>query len=210
MLQSLLVTVPSMYWPSTLVTVQLFSTLYPDSVALSSSGRISARAARTARAALGLTRSRLKVFTFAFLICFIYQFLPLLFFPTLTSFATLCLIDNRSWLFRTLGSAYTGLGLLNFSFDWSSIGTNGPLYTPFWALGNYFAGLIAMCWVVSQTQDGFREQADAEQVDHSRFSAFQSMVRLTDPSENLVDIFRNARDFPEIATSRLYNSTYQT
>ena len=50
---------------------------------------------------------------------------------------------------RTLGSAYQGLGIMDFSFDWSSIGSSGPLYTPYWALGNYFGGLVGMLWVVS-------------------------------------------------------------
>ncbi|KAJ9099235.1 hypothetical protein QFC21_004115 [Naganishia friedmannii] len=70
------------------------------------------------------------------------------FFPTLTSIATLCYLNNNSWLLRTLGSGYSGLGMFNFSLDWSTIGSNGPLYTPWWAQLNYFAGLIGMIWVV--------------------------------------------------------------
>ncbi|WVO15443.1 OPT family small oligopeptide transporter [Cryptococcus depauperatus] len=54
----------------------------------------------------------------------------------------------RSWWMRTLGSAYQGLGMMDFSFDWSSIGSSGPLYTPYWALGNYFGGLIVMLWII--------------------------------------------------------------
>jgi hypothetical protein len=38
--------------------------------------------------------------------------------------------------------------MFNFSLDWSTIGSNGPLYTPWWAQLNYFAGLIGMIWVV--------------------------------------------------------------
>jgi len=137
MLQNLLVAPPAMYWPGTLVTVQLFTTLY------SSTSSTMSRATQLA------TRDRLKVFMLVFIAIFVYQFLPFLLFPTLTSIATLCLIDNRSWWMRTLGSGYNGLGVLNLSFDWSSIGSSGPLYTPYWALGNYFGGLIGMCWVVS-------------------------------------------------------------
>jgi len=137
MLQNLLVTPPAMYWPATLVTVQLFITLY------SSTSSTMSRASQLA------TRDRLKVFMLVFIAIFVYQFLPFLLFPTLTSIATLCLIDNRSWWMRTLGSGYSGLGVFNLSFDWSSIGSSGPLYTPYWALGNYFGGLIGMCWIVS-------------------------------------------------------------
>ncbi len=137
MLQSLLVTPPVMYWPQCLVTVQLFTTLYSHT------------SSSLSKAAQILTRQRLKVFMLVFLATFLYQFLPLLLFPTLTSVSVLCLIDNRSWWMRTLGSGYTGLGIADLSFDWSSIGSSGPLYTPYWALGNYFGGLVGMCWVVS-------------------------------------------------------------
>lgn len=141
MLQNLLVSTPSMYWPGTLVTVQLFTTLYTPT------GSASATSA-TARIAARETRDRLKIFILVFITAFTYQFLPSLLFPTLTSVAVLCLANNASWWFRTLGSGYKGLGILNFSFDWSSIGSSGPLFTPYWALGNYFGGLIGMCWIV--------------------------------------------------------------
>lgn len=145
MLQNILVTPPAMFWPSTLVVVQLFTTLY------SSSSTALSRGAQLA------TKDRLRIFMLVFLVVFLYQFLPFLLFPTLTSLSVLCLLNNQSWWMRTLGSGYSGLGALNFSFDWSSIGSSGPLYTPYWALGNYFGGLIGMCWIVSQLcqQSGF-------------------------------------------------------
>lgn len=141
MLQNLLVNPPAMYWPSTLVTVQLFTTLY------------STTSSRLSHAARQMTSKRLHVFLVVFLITFIYQFFPFLLFPTLTSVSVLCLIDNRSYWLRTFGSAYSGLGMLDFSFDWSSIGASGPLYTPYWAQGNYFGGLVGMIWVVSVDRD---------------------------------------------------------
>ncbi|WWD06796.1 OPT family small oligopeptide transporter [Kwoniella europaea PYCC6329] len=136
MLQNLLVNPPTMYWPSTLVTVQLFTTLYSSTSTVLST------------AAQAMTTKRLHVFMIIFLITFIYQFLPFLLFPTLTSVSVLCLMNNESWWMRTLGSGYTGLGVANWSFDWSSIGSSGPLYTPYWALGNYFGGLAGMMWVI--------------------------------------------------------------
>lgn len=140
MVHNLLVSPPAMYWPSTLVTVQLFTTLYPTTTSPSGS------ASAAERAQARQTAKRLRIFLILFLAVFSYQFLPFLLFPTLTSISVLCLIDNRSWWLRTLGSAYDGLGMLDFSFDWSSIGTAGPLYTPYWALGNYFGGLVGMVW----------------------------------------------------------------
>jgi hypothetical protein len=154
MLQDILVKPTSMYWPSTLVTVQLFTTLHDKQSSV--------------------TRLRMKLFTVVGTITFFYQvdldgrlllcesgrcnlptsspfshqFLPTVFFTTLTSIATLCLIDNQSWVLRTLGSGYNGCGWFNFSLDWSAIGTSAPLYTPFWAILNYFGGLCGMMWVI--------------------------------------------------------------
>lgn len=138
MLQDVLIRPISMAWPAVLVTVQLFSTLHHD-------------ADQNVGGGLGkipLSALRIKVFSAIFCVTFVYQFFPTVIFPTLTSIATLCLIDNRSYVLRTLGSGYTGLGVLDFSFDWSTVGTGGPLYTPAWALWNYFGGLIAVCWVI--------------------------------------------------------------
>lgn len=77
----------------------------------------------------------------SFIGIFGWQFLPAVVFPTLTSIAVLCLINNQSLLMRTLGSGYDGLGFLDFSLDWSVIGGTGALYTPFFAQACYFAGL---------------------------------------------------------------------
>ncbi|KAJ9103316.1 hypothetical protein QFC20_004793 [Naganishia adeliensis] len=122
MLQDILIKPTAMHWPATLVTVQLFTTLHDDRSKM--------------------TQKRLHIFVV------VGTFLPSVFFPTLTSIATLCYINNNSWLLRTLGSGYNGLGMFNFSLDWSTIGSNGPLYTPWWAQLNYFAGLMGMVWVV--------------------------------------------------------------
>lgn len=52
--------------------------------------------------------------TCSFLGIFSWQFLPAVIFPTLTSIATLCLINNQSLVMRILGSGYDGFGLLDF------------------------------------------------------------------------------------------------
>ncbi|EIW67086.1 hypothetical protein TREMEDRAFT_40668 [Tremella mesenterica DSM 1558] len=137
MVHSLLVSPPAMYWPANLVTVQLFTTLYSSSsTALSASAKL-------------LTVRRLRIFLLIFAMTWAYQFLPSLLFPTLTSVAVLCLLDNKSWWLRVLGSGYDGFGMLDFSFDWSSVGMSGPLFTPLWALTNFFGGMIGMIWIVT-------------------------------------------------------------
>lgn len=77
----------------------------------------------------------------------LYQLLPSIFAPTLTSIAFLCYFSNN-WIMRTLGSGYQGFGMLDISLDWSSLSSLGPLYTPPEALFNIFAGLVCMVWIL--------------------------------------------------------------
>ncbi len=51
-----------------------------------------------------------------------------------------------------LGERLRWIGRHESQLDWSSIGASGPLYTPYWALGNYFGGLVGMLWVVRARQ----------------------------------------------------------
>lgn len=99
-----------MVWPTTIAIVSLFDTLHGESGLL--------------------TQQKLRFFTIAFLCCFIWQFVPGVIAPGLTSFATLCVINNSSKAMRVLGSAYSGFGILSFSLDWSVIGSTGGLFTP--------------------------------------------------------------------------------
>ncbi|GJN90368.1 hypothetical protein Rhopal_003379-T1 [Rhodotorula paludigena] len=131
MTYKLLVCPTVMVWPSQLVTVALYETLHGG-----------------AKEHQQQTRDRMRFFLLAFVAIFVWQFLPSVIFPTLTSIATLCIIDNSSWVMRTLGSGYDGFGYLNFSLDWSVIGGTGALYTPFFAQCSYFAGLALNLWVV--------------------------------------------------------------
>jgi hypothetical protein len=197
MLQNLLVAVPSMYWPSVLVTVQLFTTLYPT--ADTSTGQSASQRQ--------VVTKRFRVFILVFVATFVYQFFPMLLFPTLTSIATLCLLNNESWWMRTMGSGYNGAGMFNFSFDWSSVGTSGPLYTPFWALGNYYGGLMIVCWIVSSCYICLVDPAD-HQIAPIMFLtnfwyAFDPLV------VNPANYGRDARSFPRPMSSGLYNSALE-
>lgn len=53
MLQEILIKPTSMYWPASLVLIQLFNTLHDKSTSL--------------------TRTRLNIFTYVFIACFVYQ-----------------------------------------------------------------------------------------------------------------------------------------
>ncbi|KAF9430236.1 hypothetical protein BGZ76_000907, partial [Entomortierella beljakovae] len=119
-----------MIWPATLVNVSLYNTLHEHKV---------------------LTKwfTRMQLFWYAFFAIFIYQWLPRMFMPVLTSMALLCWINPSSNVLRKLGSGYTGLGMGCISLDWSIISGVGPLYTPWWAQCNFFLGLIGMLWIIT-------------------------------------------------------------
>ncbi|KAF9415890.1 hypothetical protein BGZ94_010378 [Podila epigama] len=119
-----------MIWPATLVNVSLYNTLHEHKV---------------------LTRwfTRMQLFWYAFLAIFVYQWLPRMFMPVLTSMALLCWIKPSNNVLRKLGSGHTGLGIGCISLDWSIISGVGPLYTPWWAQCNFFIGLIVMLWIIT-------------------------------------------------------------
>ncbi|GAA5888097.1 hypothetical protein JCM16303_001503 [Sporobolomyces ruberrimus] len=128
----LLVRPTAMLWPSQLVTVSLYQTLHGKD-----------------EEDVKETKERMRFFSYSFASIFGWQFIPSVVFPTLTSIAVLCLINNQSWVMRTLGSGYRGFGILDFSLDWSVIGGTGALYTPFFAQCSYFAGLAFNLWLVT-------------------------------------------------------------
>ncbi|EHS63910.1 OPT family small oligopeptide transporter [Puccinia graminis f. sp. tritici CRL 75-36-700-3] len=131
---SILIRPTAMIWPSSLVVVTLYNTLHAVGDDTQESREF--------------TKARMRFFTTVFLLIFVYQFLPSVFAPTLTSISIICIINNRSTFMRVLGSAYTGAGLLTLSLDWTVIGSVGSLYTPFFASFNYFAGMAWSMWIL--------------------------------------------------------------
>ncbi|CAG8567234.1 12233_t:CDS:10 [Dentiscutata erythropus] len=118
----------NMIWPSNLVYASMYNTLH---------GNVSE------------TRDKIKFFAIAFTAMFVWQFVPQYMFTWLTSMALLCLIAPSSKIIKQLGSGYHGVGILNFSLDWNSIGQLGPLYTPWWAQVNLYFGIIIGAWIIA-------------------------------------------------------------
>ncbi|CAB4424935.1 unnamed protein product [Rhizophagus irregularis] len=127
-LRKYLVHPPSMIWPSNLVIASVYNTLHGSK---------------------SEARDRLRIFVIAFLIMFVWQFVPQYMFTWLTSMAILCIIAPYSRIMKILGSGYHGVGILNFTLDWNAIGQPGPLYTPWWAQVNYYVGIIIGVWIVA-------------------------------------------------------------
>lgn len=139
MTYSLLVRPTNMVWPSSLVVMTMYNTLHSRS-----SGMSSFRPPAEDRL---LMAKKFKFFSVVFVLITLYQFIPTVFAPTLSSIAVLCLINNRSTFMRVLGSAYTGVGMFSLSFDWAVI-TSISLQTPFYSSCNYFAGLVWSMWIL--------------------------------------------------------------
>ncbi|PLW06393.1 hypothetical protein PCANC_23848 [Puccinia coronata f. sp. avenae] len=131
---SILIRPTRMVWPSALVVVTLYNTLHA--------------VGDDTQESRDFMKARMRFFSTVFMLIFVYQFLPSVFAPTLTSISIICIINNRSTFMRVLGSAYTGAGLLTLSLDWTVIGSVGSLFTPFFASSNFFAGMALSMWIV--------------------------------------------------------------
>jgi OPT family small oligopeptide transporter len=129
-LRRFLVTPANMIWPSNLVQVALYNALH--------GAEPSHRGMR-----------RHTFFLVVFVCIAIYQLFPFYIAPILSSMAILCWAAPNNPVAQLLGSGYAGLGLFNFSLDWSAIGSFGPLYTPWWAQLNFFAGIFITLYVVA-------------------------------------------------------------
>ncbi|CAG8532260.1 24732_t:CDS:10, partial [Gigaspora rosea] len=127
-LRKFLVRPANMIWPSNLVYASMYNTLH---------GNVSE------------TRDKIRFFVTAFTAMFVWQFVPQYMFTWLTSMALLCLFAPYSKIIKHLGSGYHGVGILNFSLDWNSIGQFGPLYTPWWAQLNFYLGVIIGAWIIA-------------------------------------------------------------
>nr|GAT51061.1 OPT oligopeptide transporter [Mycena chlorophos] len=89
---------------------------------------------------------QMRVFWVIILVFFLWEFLPEYIFPFTSSLAILCWVtDNRTANF--LGSGLGGAGLLNFTLDWSNIGSTA-IYYPYWSQVNMFAGYVIACWIL--------------------------------------------------------------
>jgi hypothetical protein len=140
-----------MVFPSTLVVTTMFHTLH-DRKSSDTKSRLHFFAvfftimfvSRLCRRSSYLTLMLMRLP----LLSQLYQFLPALFMPTLSSIAILCLFNNKNNAFRVLSSGYKGFGLPNISLDWNAIAMSGPLYQPWWAALNYYIGIAGAMYIL--------------------------------------------------------------
>ncbi|KAI8321861.1 oligopeptide transporter [Martensiomyces pterosporus] len=122
----------AMIWPANLVSITLFRTFHE----VQNWGRL----------------SRTKVFWMAFIGSFLWYFVPGVIFPTLSFLAILCFAAPDNIIANQLGDANYGLGMLNFTLDWSFISsayTQSPIAVPWIMACNVFAGFVITMWIAT-------------------------------------------------------------
>ncbi|KAI9347412.1 OPT oligopeptide transporter protein-domain-containing protein [Zopfochytrium polystomum] len=125
----------AMLWPSNLSTIAMLNSLHQADVDPA------------------LPLSRFNFFWIVTGVVFLWQWIPGLIAPIFATISILCYVapktGDRGQMMRLMGSAYNGMGLLSFSFDWSLMSYLAPITTPLWALVNQVLGLWVFLWVLT-------------------------------------------------------------
>ncbi|KAJ1992341.1 hypothetical protein EDC05_002839 [Coemansia umbellata] len=130
--RKLLVYPAAMIWPATLISVTLFRTFHEIQN-------------------FGSRMTRTKMFWICFTASFFWYFIPNFVAPALTYIAILCYIAPNNVIANQLSDAYNGLGMLNFTLDWSTISSNmgSPISYPWPMACNLFAGFVMVMWIIT-------------------------------------------------------------
>ncbi|KAF0902402.1 hypothetical protein E2562_016238, partial [Oryza meyeriana var. granulata] len=123
----------SMWWPSNLVQVSLFSALHE----------------KEAQRKGGLTRN--QFFLVAFICSFAYYIFPGYLFQMLTSLSWICWVFPHSVLAQQLGSGLRGLGVGAIGLDWSTVSSylGSPLASPWFAIVNVAVGFFIIMYIIT-------------------------------------------------------------
>ncbi|KAI9347421.1 OPT oligopeptide transporter protein-domain-containing protein [Zopfochytrium polystomum] len=125
----------AMLWPSNLSTIAMLNSLHQQDVDPA------------------LPLSRFNFFWIVTAAVFCWEWVPGLMAPLFTAVTILCYVapntGDRGQMMRMLGSAYNGMGILSFSFDWSLMTLLAPITTPLWAILNQVLGLWLFLWVLT-------------------------------------------------------------
>ncbi|KAJ2850960.1 hypothetical protein IWW36_001484 [Coemansia brasiliensis] len=124
----------AMIWPAQLISVTLFRTFHETQ-------------------SLGSWRfTRTQVFWAFFALSFLWYFVPGVIFPALGFLSILCFAAPNNVIANQLGDAFNGVGMLNFSLDWSYISsayTQSPIAIPWIYACNVFAGFVIIMWIAT-------------------------------------------------------------
>ncbi|KAJ2089008.1 hypothetical protein GGI16_006275, partial [Coemansia sp. S142-1] len=122
----------AMIWPATLISVTLFRTFHEIQN-------------------FGSRLTRTRMFWMCFTGSFLWYFVPNFIAPALSYIAILCYIAPNNVIAHQLSDAYNGLGMLNFTLDWSTISSNmgSPIAYPWVMACNLFAGFVVVMWIIT-------------------------------------------------------------
>lgn len=97
-----------------------------------------------------LAKRKKKIFFGCLVGMCLWQFLPEFLFPMLGSLAVMCWLSPRNPTFNFIGSGLGGLGVLNWSFNWSNIASHwsNPMIVPFWTTVLICLGYVIQCWII--------------------------------------------------------------
>ncbi|KAF8023294.1 hypothetical protein BT93_F0709 [Corymbia citriodora subsp. variegata] len=131
MLRRYLVDPVEMWWPSNVAQVSLFRALHERE-----------------HKSKGCTRMRF--FLIAMAASFVYYAFPGYLFTILTFFSWVCWAWPHSITAQQVGSAYHGLGVGAFTFDWAGISAyhGSPLVTPWSSIVNVGVGFIMFIYII--------------------------------------------------------------
>lgn len=135
MARRILIYPASMIWPSNLVTTTFLTNIHLNVNHVADGWRI----------------SRLRFFLFVMLGSFAWYWLPGFFAPFLSNFSFLTWITPNNIVINQMFGSVSGLGMMPLTFDWNQIAgyIGSPLIPPFFAVGNIFASLILIYWIVT-------------------------------------------------------------
>ncbi|KAJ2388807.1 hypothetical protein GGI05_003680, partial [Coemansia sp. RSA 2603] len=131
LVREILVYPAAMIWPSSLVSVTLFRTFHDKDTVI---WRV----------------SRTKFFWIVFACSFVWYILPGYLMPLLSFIPILCLLSPQNIYANQIGDAFNGLGILNFTLDWSVISSafyGSPVATPWPMACNMFFGFVIVMWI---------------------------------------------------------------
>ncbi|XP_068669486.1 oligopeptide transporter 3-like [Aristolochia californica] len=131
MLRRYLVDPAEMWWPANLAQVSLFRALHEKD-----------------SQSKGLTR--MHFFLIFMVASFAYYALPGYLFTILTFFSWVCWVWPHSITAQQIGSAYNGLGVGGFTFDWAGISAyhGSPLVTPWVSIVNVAVGFVMFIYII--------------------------------------------------------------
>ncbi len=130
-----LVTPPSMIWPSNLITATFLTNIHINDN----------------HPANGWNISRLKFFAIVFIISFFWYFFPGYIFTALSYFAWVTWIKPNNVKVNQVFGASSGMGLLPITFDWNQIAgyIGSPLIPPASAIASILFSMVVIFWFIT-------------------------------------------------------------